>query len=216
MSKNQNAPKSVNDATFNATLNTLYSDLIQGAGATNAENLGFILELAALLNSKAITQADAQEQMKSLAKGISIAPAVRHSHVSSVTVAALIVEKHMAEIYDIKAEKVLSLAVRVLCDKKAKGAKAHINASESFKALDEETLSKAESASRDKGEEIKDEIAAASVTESITLESILDHVDIYLKAQDLKTLTTSELEKLSSVMARLNTVAKNTKAIAKA
>ena len=208
----KNTEKTASSTTFNATLNTLYSDLIQGAGATNAENLGFILELAALLNSKAISQGDAQEQMKTLAKGISIAPAVRHSHVPSVTVAALIVEKHMAEIYDIKAEKVLSLAVRVLADKKAKGAKAHINASETFKALDEETLSKAESQARDKGEEIKDEVAVASITETITLESILDHVDIYLNAQDLKTLKTADLEKLHKVIARLITVEKNTKA----
>lgn len=211
MSQAKNAPKSVLDATFNATLENSYRALISSADASNAENLSFILELSDLLTSKEISQEQASSQMKALAKGVSIAPAVRHSHVPSVTVAALIIRQHEGEIAEIKAEKVLSLAVRVLADKKAKGAPAHIKASESFKALDEDTLSKAESQARDKGEELKDMTAKASAVEAITLETILEHVDIYLNAQDLKTLKTVDLERLHKVIARLITVEKNTK-----
>jgi hypothetical protein len=47
--------------------------------------------------------------------------------------------------------------------------------------------------------------------DAITLETIVDSLDIYLKAQDLKTLKTSEIEKLHGVIARLVTIEKNSK-----
>ena len=42
---------------------------------------------------------------------------------------------------------------------------------------------------------------------------MVDGVDVYLSQNDLTSLTTSELKKLESVIARLITVAKNTKAL---
>ena len=107
------------------------------------------------------------------------------------------------------AAKVLTLASRVLADKKASGAKAHIAKAETYKDLDENTLSKAESQARDKGEDIKDEIVAKA--DAITLEPILDNLDIYLATLDLKTAKTVEIEKLHKVVARLITIEKNSK-----
>jgi hypothetical protein len=48
----------------------------------------------------------------------------------------------------------------------------------------------------------------------ITLESVIDGIDAYLKAQSLTDLKTTELAKLESVISRLIGVAKNTKAVA--
>jgi hypothetical protein len=147
--------------------------------------------------------------MTDTAKGVKITPIVRASHIPSVTIASKIIAKFEQEISDIKVAKILSLAVRVLADVKASKADAHIKKFASFDELDENTLTKAESQARDKGEEIKDEVNAKA--DAITLESIMDALDIYLKAQDLKTMKTTEIEKLHSVTARLIQIEKNSK-----
>ena len=208
MTTESKAPKSVKITTFDSSLQTSYASLIEQGEDANRAGLEFILELSDRLSS-GLTQEVAKASMTETAKGVKITPIVRASHIPSVTIAALIIRKHESEIADIKVAKVLSLAVRVLADKKASKAKAHINASESFADLDEKTLSKAESQARDKGEDIKDEVHAKA--QDITLESIVDALDTYLKAQDLKTLKTVELEKLHSVTARLIQIEKNSK-----
>ena len=75
--------------------------------------------------------------------------------------------------------------------------------------MDENTLTKAESQARDKGEEIKDEMNAKA--DAITLESILENVDIYLNTLDLKTAQTADLALIHKVVARLITIEKNSK-----
>lgn len=208
MTTESNAPKSVKITTFDSSLQTEYASLIEQGEDANRAGLEFILTLADRMKA-GLTQEVAKASMLDTAKGVKITPIVRASHIPSVTIAALIIRKHESEIADIKVAKVLSLAVRVLADVKASKAPAHIKASESFADLDEKTLSKAESQARDKGESIKDEVHAKA--DAITLESILDAVDTYLNAQDLKTLKTSDLETLHKVIARLITVEKNSK-----
>ena len=73
--------------------------------------------------------------------------------------------------------------------------------------LKESEESVKESKESEKAEETADLLANA-----ITLESVIDGLDAYLKAQSLKDLKTTELKKLESVIARLATVAKNSKA----
>lgn len=208
MSTKENATKAVKINVLDTSLQTEYAQLIEQGEDANLANLQFIISLDEKM-AKGLTQEIAKASMLETAKGVKITPAVRASHIPSVTIAAAIIRQFENEISEIKVSKVLSLAVRVLADKKAKGAKAHIKAHETFAELDENTLTKAESQAREKGEEIKDEINAKA--DAITLETIVDSLDVYLKAQDLKTLKTSEIEKLHGVIARLVTIEKNSK-----
>ena len=208
MSTKETAPKSAKINVLDTSLQTEYAQLIEQGEDANLANLQFIISLDEKM-SGGLTQEIAKASMLDTAKGVKITPAVRASHIPSVTIAAAIIRQFENEISEIKVSKVLSLAVRVLADKKAKGAKAHIKSFQTFAELDENTLTKAESQAREKGEEIKDEINAKA--DAITLETIVDSLDVYLKAQDLKTLKTSEIEKLHGVIARLVTIEKNSK-----
>lgn len=208
----KNSEKTVldtNNSTVDANLQNEYLETISAGEDANIANLNFITSLDAQMKS-GLTQALAISTLKETAKGVKVGVVVKHGHITSISIAAQIIKKFEAEIVaEQSASKVLTLASRVLSDKKASGAKAHIAKAESFKDLDESTLSKAESQARDKGEEIKDEVNAKA--DAITLESIVDALDVYLKAQDLKTLKTVEIEKLHSVTARLIQIEKNSK-----
>jgi hypothetical protein len=204
----ENGEKAVKITTLDASLQTEYAQLIEQGEDANLASLQFIISLDEKM-AGGLTQEIAKASMLETAKGVKITPAVRASHIPSVTIAAKIIRQYENEISEIKVSKVLSLAVRVLADKKAKGAGAHIKSFETFEELDENTLTKAESQARDKGEEIAEEIADKA--DAITLETIVDSLDVYLKAQDLKTLKTSEIEKLHGVIARLVTIEKNSK-----
>jgi molecular chaperone DnaK (HSP70) len=104
----------------------------------------------------------------------------------------------------------LSLATRIICDKKASGAEKHIKDSASFADLDEATLTKAESQARDgKAQKTK---AIKESAKAITLESAIDGFSTWLKAQDLKTLKTTEPQKLDALISKLIQVSKNSKA----
>jgi hypothetical protein len=190
MTTKENATKAVKINVLDSSLQTEYAELIELGEDANLANLQFIISLDEKM-AKGLTQEIAKASMLDTAKGVKITPAVRASHIPSVTIAAKIIRQFENEISEIKVSKVLSLAVRVLADKKAKGAGAHIKSFETFEELDENTLTKAESQARDKGEEIAEEIEEKA--EAITLETIVDSLDIYLKAQDLKTLKTSEI-----------------------
>lgn len=204
----KNTEKTASSTTFDTSLQTSYALLIEQGEDANLAGINFISELAARMKS-GLTQEIAKASMLDTAKGVKITPIVRASHIPSVTIAAKIISKFEQEISDIKVAKILSLAVRVLADVKASKADAHIKKFDTFADLDENTLTKAESQARDKGEEIKDEINAKA--DAITLESILDNLDTYLATLDLKTAKTVEIEKLHKVVARLITIEKNSK-----
>lgn len=208
MSQEKNAPKSVKITTFDSSLQTSYALLIEQGEDANLAGINFISELADRMKN-GLTQEIAKASMTDTAKGVKITPIVRASHIPSVTIASKIIAKYESEISDIKVAKILSLAVRVLADVKASKADAHIKKFQSFAELDENTLTKAESQARDKGEEIKDEMNAKA--DAITLESILENVDIYLATLDLKTAKTADLALIHKVVARLITIEKNSK-----
>lgn len=208
MSQEKNAPKSVKITTFDTSLQTSYALLIEQGEDANLAGINFISELADRMKN-GLTQEVAKASMTDTAKGVKITPIVRASHIPSVTIASKIIAKFENEISDIKVAKILSLAVRVLADVKASKADAHIKKFASFQELDENTLTKAESQARDKGEEVKDELVAKA--DAITLESILENVDIYLATLDLKTAKTADLALIHKVVARLITIEKNSK-----
>ena len=193
---------------INSSIATEYAFLIESGESTNLEALNFIKELGDKLGT-GITEEVAKESMKSVLKDVNVKPVVLPSHVSAVKIASRIIARFEGEVCEIKASKVLSLATRVLCDKKASGAEKAITDAESFAELDEVILSKAESQARDaQGEKTK------AITESkkdIRIEAITDDLTTWLKAQDLKTLKTTEPKKLDALISKLIQVSKNSK-----
>lgn len=207
------APKAVKEATpINATIATNYAVLIESGENNNIEALNFIKELGDMMGN-GITEAVAKESMKSALKDVNVKPVVLPSHVSALRVASRIIARFESEMSDIKASKVLSLATRIICDKKASGAEKHIKESATFADLDDATLSKAESQARD-GKAQKTQAIKESA-HAITLESAVDGFSTWLKTQDLKTLKTTEAQKLDTLISKLIQVSKNSKVVEK-
>ena len=195
---------------LSTTVGNLYSAYIASSEDLNSEGLNLITDLAQELKN-GCTQEVMKATMKATAKGHN-RPSVTASHVSSIPTASLIINAYLsADIDSFKPSKVLSVAVRVMSEVGASGVKAHVKQFDTFKALDEGTMSKAESQAENAGEAVLDEVAG--LASGIKFESMVDGVDVYLSQNDLTSLTTSELKKLESVISRLITVAKNTKAL---
>lgn len=208
--KNQavSLPSLVIPATF-PTLENLYSVVIESGINAKAEALNFVVALDKELEM-GLTIADAQAVMKEMAKGVA-RPLVTASHVPAIRTAAKIIARNYADMEKISVAKILSVATRVLADVKASGVKAHLAKFDTFSELDKGTKTKAESQADAKGEEIAEEMT--ELAKDITLETIVDALDAYLKGHDLKTLTTLELDKLHKVVGKLIQVEKNTKAL---
>ena len=194
---------------INSGIATDYALLIESSESNNLDALNFIKELGDKLGN-GITEEIAKESMKSVLNDVNLKPVVLPSHVSAVKVASRIIARFEGEISEIKASKVLSLATRIICDKKASGAEKHIKDSATFADLDEATLTKAESQARD-GKAQKTQAIKESA-KAITLESAIDGFSTWLKAQDLKTLKTTEPQKLDALISKLIQVSKNSKA----
>lgn len=209
---------------LSTTVENLYSAYIASSEDLNSEGLNLISDLAQELKN-GCTQEVMKATMKATAKGHN-RPSVTASHVSSIPTASLIINAYVnADIYGVKPSKVLSVAVRVMGQVGASGVKAHLKQYETFAQLDkgifdeegnllvEGTMSKADSQAANASEAVLDSVAG--LASGIAFESVIDGVDVYLSSNDLTSLTTTELVKLNSVIARLITVAKNTKALVK-
>lgn len=209
MSKVTEAPKSVKTATYSvdANVEALYSVLIQAGQDANAEGINFVLNLDVALKS-GTTQENAKGTMKDMAKGL-MSPMVTYSQVPQVPTTAEIIRKEFPDMDKFTPKQLLTIGGNVLADVKAKGVKAHLAKFDTIKALKEGTKTKAESQADAKAQNQKEEIV--ELAPAITLESIIDSVDVYLNQQDLKTLSTTELEKLRKVISKLITVEKNSK-----
>lgn len=197
---------------LNKDLELEYMDVIAKGEDANIANLEFIKSLDDQMQ-KGLTQVIATNTLKVTAKGIKVGIIVKHGHIPAIPTARLIVDKFFNEMPETTASAVLTLASRVLADVKASGVRKHIAKFDTLKELADGTRTKAESQAEAKAES-QDEAMKESA-KAITLESIVDAVDSYLSATDLKTLTTSELEKLHKVIAKLITVENNTKALTK-
>lgn len=209
MSTKENAPKPVKIKGFDSSLQTEYAELIELGEDANLANLQFIISLDEKM-ANGLTQEIAKDSMNETAKGVKITPAVRASHISSIPTAAKIIRRYETEISEIKVAKVLSLAVRVLCDVKAKGVEKALKECDTFAELDEKILTKAESQARDKGEEIKDEIADKA--EAITLETIAENTLEFFKGKNLADIKTADLALIHKVASLWVTIEKNSKA----
>ena len=211
--KKENTAKNTSQLVeLSASLENEYMEVIAKGEDANIANLEFIKSLDAQMKA-GLTQEVAIATLKITAKGIKVGIVVKHGHIPSIKTAGMIIAKYENELPEVTASTVLTLAGRVLADVKAQGVKAHLAKFDTLKELADGTKTKAESQLDAKAESQLDAIQEAA--KAITFESIVDAVDSYLSANDLKTLTTSELEKLHKVIAKLITVETNTKALIK-
>jgi hypothetical protein len=132
----------------NQVIKTDYADLIANGLDNNSQGIQFV-QLVANEMASGTTVREVKASMKSLLKDINIKPIILPTHAESIPTANLIIEKYSNEIEGIKVSKILSLSARVLADKKASGAKAHVNAFKTFEELDTKTATKKESQTRD-------------------------------------------------------------------
>lgn len=132
----------------NQVIKTDYAELIASGVDSNSQGIQFV-QLVAHEMASGTTIREVKASMQSLLKDINIKPIILPTHAESIPVADFIITKYSSEIESIKVSKILSLSARVLADKKSAGAKAHVNAFNTFAELDTKTATKKESQSRD-------------------------------------------------------------------
>ncbi len=132
----------------NQVIKTDYAELIASGVDSNSQGIQFV-QLVAKEMASGTTVREVKASMKSLLKDINIKPIILPTHAESIPVANLIISKYANEIEGIKVSKILSLSARVLADKKASGAKSHIEGIKTFEELDTKTATKKESQTRD-------------------------------------------------------------------
>lgn len=142
----------------NLVIKNEYTELIANGVDSNSQAIQFV-NLVAVEMENGTTVREVKASMKSLLKDINIKPVILPTHAEAIPTARLIIAKYENEIESIKVSKILSLSARVLADKKASGAKAHINAFKTFAELDEKTATKKESQTRDGSTKAKAEKA---------------------------------------------------------
>ena len=142
----------------NQVIKNDYTELI-AEGVNNNSRAIQSVNLIAVEMENGTTVREVKASMKSLLKDINIKPVILPTHAEAIPTARLIIAKYEGEIEGIKVSKILSLSARVLADKKASGAKAHINAFKTFAELDEKTATKKESQTRDGSTKAKAEKA---------------------------------------------------------
>ncbi len=145
MSKEKAVKEAVKE---NQIIKTDYAELIASGVDSNSQAIQFV-QLVALEMANGTSVREVKASMKSLLKDINIKPTILPTHAEAIPTASLIIDKYSNEIEGIKVSKILSLSARVLADKKASGAKSHINAFKTFAELDTKTATKKESQNRD-------------------------------------------------------------------
>lgn len=209
MATKAKAPKEVKEViAINSNITTAYASLIESGENNNSDAINFILEVGNEMGNGA-TQKEVKESMKQALQGVNVRPVVLPNHVDSLLTACLIIAQFNDEMNDIKASKILSLAVRVMADKKAIGAQKHIQSAKTFAELEEQTLTKKESQTRDGSIKAKAEVSKSA--KDITVESVVDSLVVYLANLSLKDIKTSEPKKLDEVIGKLITISKNSK-----
>ena len=200
------APKEVEAIKQNLVIQNDYQNVISMGTTNNKMNQNFMLVVGNELQN-GTTQKEAEYSMKALLKDVNIRPIVLPNHVPSIPTACLIMQKFSAELDNIKASEILSLAVRTLYDVKASGVKSAIAGCNTFAELDEKILTKKESQDRDNKSKVKTD--TKDLAKNITLEAVVDNLNEYLKAISIKDKKTTEPKKLYEVISKLYTIHKN-------
>jgi len=190
----------------NIVIQNDYKNVISMGTTNNKMNQNFMYIVGNELQN-GTTQKEAEYSMKALLKDVNIRPIVLPNHVPAIPTACLIMQQFEAELDDIKATDILSLAVRTIYDVKANGVKSAIAGCKTFAELDEKILSKKESQDRDNKNKVKTDVK--DLAKNITFEAVMDNVNDYLKAINLKDKKTTEPKKLNEVISKLYTIYKN-------
>lgn len=188
-----------------------YAEVLHAKEESNTANFNFLAYVAKVLKAKSLTQEVLENSIKAESKAATISAEFKSGHVKSAVIAQAIVEQIPA-VKDKPVAKVLTMATRVLDDKKAKGALAHIKQFDTFEELDENTLTKAESQARDKGESIADDIADKK--ENITIENLLENFVQFFNGKNLKDLSTKDLEVAKKAFNITLAIVKNSEKVA--
>jgi hypothetical protein len=196
---------------LDAHIQTEYASVLFAKENSNTANFAFLALVAKSLTSKTLTQAVIEDSIKAESKGATIQAEFKSAHVKSAVIAQAIVEQ-IPSVKDSPIAKVLTMANRVLDDKKAKGALAHIKQFKTMEELDENTLTKAESQARDKGESLSNEIAEKK--ENITIESVLDGFVQFFNGKNLQDLSTKDLESAKKAFNICLAIVKNSEKVA--
>jgi len=204
--KAEKAPK-VLDANIQAN----YAEVLMAKENSNTANFTFLALVAKSLTAKTLTQAVIEDSIKAELKGATITAEFKSAHVKSAVIAQAIVNQ-IPSVKDSPIAKVLTMATRVLDDKKAKGALAHIKQFKTMEELDENTLTKAESQARDKGESLNAEIVekASAITFETGLQAFAKLLTEQVKlGGGFDKFTTVEIELTNSTIAALIQIKKN-------
>jgi hypothetical protein len=132
----------------NLAIQNEYAELIACGVDSNSQAIEFIKMVAGEM-ARGATVREVKSSMEELVKDINIKPIILPSHAESIPTALIVIEKFADTIEGKKASKILSLSARILADKKASGAKSHVNSFDTFEELDKKTLTKKESQTRD-------------------------------------------------------------------
>lgn len=203
------APKENEVIKENIVIKNDYQNVIDFGKSNNKMNQSFILVVGKELQN-GTTQKEAEYSMKSLLKDVDIRPIVLPNHVPAIPTACLIMDKFTDELEDKKASDILSLAVRTLYDVKASGVKSAIAGCATYAELDEKILTKKESQERDNKSKVKAD--TKDLAKNITFEAVIDNLNDYLKAINLKDKKTTEPQKLNEVIGKLYGIYQNSKA----
>jgi len=190
----------------NTVIQNGYDTVIKSGTTNNKVNQNFFYVVGDELQ-KGTTHLEAMGNMKIMLKDVNIRPLILPNHVPAIPTACLIMQQFQTELDDIKATDILALAVRTLYDVKASGVKSAIAGCKTFAELDEKILSKKESQERDNKSKVKTD--TKDLAKNITIENIVDNLNEYLKAINLKDKKTTEPAKLNEVIAKLYTIYQN-------
>jgi hypothetical protein len=198
--------KAVEAVKQNLVIQNDYRNVISASGTNNKINQSFIWTVGTEL-AKGTTQKDAESSMKEMLKDVNIRPLVLPNHVPAIPTACLIMAQFSTELDGLKATDILSLAVRTLYDVKAAGVKSAIAGCKTYAELDEKIKTKKESQDRDNKTKVKTD--TKTLAKNITLEAVVDNLNEYLKAINIRDKKTTEPAKLNEVIAKLHTIYQN-------
>jgi hypothetical protein len=198
--------KAVEAVKQNLVIQNDYQNVIDFGKSNNQINQKFLFVVGNEMQN-GTTQKEAEASMKTLLKDVNIRPIVLPNHVPAIPTACLIMSRFADELATLKTSEILALAVRTLYDVKASGVKSAIAGCKTFAELDEKILTKKESQDRDNKSKVKTD--AKDLAKNITIEDIVDNLNEYLKAINLKDKKTTEPAKLYEVIGKLYTIHKN-------
>jgi hypothetical protein len=205
MTQSTSAVKTPKEIEISALIKDAYSEL---SGSARDAMIYFVRQSASEIKSGRVSLRVGRDSIKSAIKENGAISDISASSFDYMEIAEILIDKDGAEKQTVKSMLTLSAKLQKLTSKdeaiiQATRAKNYAEIVELVAELKDDADSAKESA---ESEETADLLATA-----ITLESVIDGLDAYLKQQKLADLKTTELKKLESVISRLVTVAKNSK-----